>query len=532
MCGSLDLPQHSESPLSVFTEMRHSLVRELNISEVSISLSFTFESGDVMVRAGAAGTDEKASRRLVQFERASTAALRFVCGEVEGAGAVKGICQPHLDQGTKLNYKQSHVTNLLIDDADVSDVDISWTTRATVELFVREIEAVTGHRLDAAESARWFRELNDLAIPGGLSVGRYAIDAYFRQRVDEQLGRGQAQAYAEALRDYLDVAARLLLAEEGGTTWFDTQGAFATYFELSKSISTHSDEAEKLCHRIIGDLFRKVLTKHKPAAPDLTQLMGLVSAFPNLEEPISFIGEHLAMRKASGDEGFAMPPILLAGPPGIGKTYLSYELSRIIDAFPRTINMATVTHGFVLSGTDRKWGQAAPGAVVKAMMDSGRQTPIIVLDEIDKAGGFQNVLGPLYTLLDPAMATRFVDEFLGFEIDTSSISWIATANEKNHIPEPLLDRFQCFDIPPPSKAQLDTIVNNMYRGMAGRIHYLPEEIPAAWLKHLEGASLREVGRELQRAIGRVALARELDTGADIDLASTTVMPAKRRKMGF
>ena len=402
------------------------------------------------------------------------------------------------------------------------------------EIFVRDVELTTGHRLDLNDADRLIAALSSMAAAGGdMSLGRYACDEFFRREVDACAIHGVGlPLYKDALLEYFDVAARLSMRERHSNLWFDAQGAFATYFELSKSISTHSDEAEKLCHRIIGDLFRKVLTKHKPAAPDLTQLMGLVSAFPNLEEPISFIGEHLAMRKASGDEGFAMPPILLAGPPGIGKTYLSYELSRIIDAFPRTINMATVTHGFVLSGTDRKWGQAAPGAVVKAMMDSGRQTPIIVLDEIDKAGGFQNVLGPLYTLLDPAMATKFVDEFLGFEIDASGISWIATANEKNHIPEPLLDRFQCFDIPPPSKDQLDTIVNNMYRGMAGRIHYLPEEIPAAWLKHLEGASLREVGRELQRAIGRVALARELDTGADIDVASAKVRPAQRKRIGF
>jgi ATP-dependent Lon protease len=445
-----------------------------------------------------------------------------------------------MNQGETLEMVEGKTIDfpLLSDDSTPRDSDDipaeSQGTKASAELLVREIEAVTGHRLnDAAESARWIRELAAMSVAGDLSLGRYAVDAHFRHAIDVQLAHGQPSGYGDALRDYLDVAARLLLNEDpGAATWFDAQGAFSTYFELSKSISTHSDEAEKLCHRVIGDLLKKVLTKHRPATPDLTQLIGLVSAFPNLEEPISFIAEHLAIRKASGDHGFAMPPILLVGPPGIGKTYLSCELSRIIDAFPRTIHMATVTHGFVLSGTDRKWGQAAPGAVVKAMMDSGRQTPIIVLDEIDKAGGFQNVLGPLYTLLDPAMATKFVDEFLGFEIDASGISWIATANEKNHIPEPLLDRFQCFDIPPPSKDQLDTIVNNMYRGMAGRIHYLPADLPDSWKRNLGNASLREVGRELQRAIGRVALARELDTGADIDVASAKVRPAQRKRIGF
>jgi ATP-dependent Lon protease len=194
--------------------------------------------------------------------------------------------------------------------------------------------------------------------------------------------------------------------------------------------------------------------------------------------------------------------------------------------------MATMTSGFVLSGTDRKWGQAAPGVVVKAMLDAGEGFPIIILDEIDKASGNSwNVLGPLYTLLDPAMATKFTDEFLGFELDCSGISFIATANEKQNIPEPLLDRFQVFDIAPPSREQLDVIVRNIYKSIAGPISYLPADIPPDWLGSMENASLREVGREIKRAIGKAALAKELN-GGDVDLTAASVRPTQRKRMGF
>jgi ATP-dependent Lon protease len=278
-------------------------------------------------------------------------------------------------------------------------------------------------------------------------------------------------------------------------------------------------------------MLKSKLLKCKPVAPDLSQLLSLVDVFPNLGDPIVALAQHLAVRRAGRQQGFAMPPMLLIGPPGIGKTYLAYELSKLIDALPKTINVASMTSGFILSGTDRKWGQAAPGLIVKAMIEADG-FPIIVLDEVDKASANSwNVLGPLYQLLDPVMAPRFVDEFLGFEIDTSSISWIATANEKQNIPEPLLDRFQCFDIPPPSRSQLDVIVRNIYKTIAGPISYLPADIPPDWLRSMENASLREVGREIKRAIGKAALSKELN-GGEVDLTSLSVRPAQRKRMGF
>ena len=447
--------------------------------------------------------------------------------------------EEHLNQGMKLENTKPHVTDLFIDDDDVIPLDEDPITDfvgagETAELFVSDIEAVTG-RLDPSEHDRWIRELTDMSVSGDFSLGRAAVDVEFRGAIDDHLGRGQTSSYREALALFMDTASRLLLNEDScAKTWFDLHGAFGSYFELSKSIGSHSDECDKLAHRVIESLLKNSLTKTRPPAPDLVQLLRLREIFPNLEEPLNFIAEHLAVRRANGDDDFRIPPILLIGPPGIGKTYIAHEIARLIGFYPKTINMGSVTASFVLSGSDRKWGQSAPGAVFKTMLDSGDQMPIIVLDEVDKSTSERHYspLGPLYHLLDPVMAPRFTDEFLGFEIDTSSITWIATANERSQIPEPLLDRFQCFDIPPPSKAQLQVIVQSMYRGMRGQIAYLPEEIPAAWMKHLEGASLREVGRELQRAIGRVALAKELDTGAEIDLDSATVRPAQRKRMGF
>jgi ATP-dependent Lon protease len=400
---------------------------------------------------------------------------------------------------------------------------------ADVERFVALLELSTGLPL-GEDQKRWCIALDGLVGP--LSMNRCREDADFRCAILERLTKTTSPAVHEAMATYLDVALQLSNTGVRGKPWFSLPAALAEYINLAKSISNSSEDTEKLAQRTIREMLQTKLLKRRPEAPDLSQLLDLRETFPNLDEPITWLAEHLAVRRAGRQHGFSMPPMLLIGPPGIGKTYLAYELSRLINAFPRTINMATMTSGFVLSGTDRKWGQAAPGVVVKAMLDAGEGFPIIILDEIDKASGNSwNVLGPLYTLLDPAMATKFTDEFLGFELNCSGISFIATANEKQNIPEPLLDRFQVFDIAPPSREQLDVIVRNIYKSIAGPISYLPADIPPDWLGSMENASLREVGREIKRAIGKAALAKELN-GGDVDLTAASVRPTQRKRMGF
>ena len=444
------------------------------------------------------------------------------------AGAVDSSCS---DEEYK-NIAESHnAPDTITHEAILSDLVAHGDETTTT--FFDDIEEATGYSVGDDDVSRWRLLADDL--PSGLSLQRFAGDPLVRRAVTEQLLTGLNSSCREALSVLLDVAVAVAThTDPNQQLWFDLGSGLRTYLTLSKSAAKTSDDSEILCFRLLGILFKKHLFKQRAAAmPRIAEVLALRERFPNLEEPISFICEHLAMRRARGEEGYAVPPILLIGPSGIGKTYISYEISRVVDAFPHTINMASMTHGFVLSGTDRKWSQAAPGAVVKAMMDSGRQPPIIVLDEIDKAGSSShNVLGPLYHLLDPLLARAFVDEFFGIEFDTSSITWIAPANEKHLIPDPLLDRFQCFDVPPPSRNQLDVILENMYASIAGQIPFMPRTMPAAWKRNMENASLREAQRELKRAIGRAALQQELGTGAEIDFESSSLRPVPRRKMGF
>jgi ATP-dependent Lon protease len=534
-------------------ESENALSKVFDTPELGFTVVWDYEGDRVTVSVKAADVGSRVKQRLIQLGHAISAVASSQCGDcgVKHYGAPHQCTASKMTDSEKIQNRADLLQafadepegrvahhDLFAGDAPPDDTEDDGTSAEQAELFVCEVEITTGHRLESAESARWIRALTGMTVIGSpVSLGRYACgDEVFRRRVTDRITQGTSSLQREALTDFLGAAALLSVKEPGYEQWFDTQKAWADYLALSKAQGYSTDDSERAAHRFTRTLLTQCLTKRRPAAPDLGQLLALRDTFPNLEEPITWIAQNLAMamHRASGQGHFSMPPILLVGPPGIGKTHIAHSLSRLINGYQSTINMSSMTHGFVLSGTDRKWGQSAPGAVFKAMLDSGpEQMPVIILDEIDKTDSrLSNTLAPLYHLLDPVMAPRFVDEFMGFSIDTSSITWIATANEKSTIPEPLLDRFQVFDIPAPNREQLNVIVRNIYAQIAGPISYMPSDIPDDWLRNLENVSLRQVSAELKRAIGKIALHREMNPGSPIDLSSAAMKPVQRKRMGF
>ena len=103
--------------------------------------------------------------------------------------------------------------------------------------------------------------------------------------------------------------------------------------------------------------------------------------------------------------------------------------------------MSSLTAGWILSGASAQWKNAKPGKVFDALVNGDYANPVIVVDEIDKAGGDSQYdpLGSLYTLLEHDTACDFVDEFAEVPIDASDVVWIATANDAQYSgadPEP------------------------------------------------------------------------------------------------
>ena len=117
------------------------------------------------------------------------------------------------------------------------------------------------------------------------------------------------------------------------------------------------------------------------------------------------------------------------------------------------VPMSSLTAGWVLSGASSQWKNAKPGKVFETMLNGDYANPVMVVDEIDKAGGDAQYdpLGALYSLLEHDTAGSFIDEFAEVPIDASQVIWVATANDEHAIPEPILNRMNVYAIDAPDE---------------------------------------------------------------------------------
>lgn len=191
-----------------------------------------------------------------------------------------------------------------------------------------------------------------------------------------------------------------------------------------------------------------------PANQALEALRGLRNTQPHFGEVVDLFEGRLLMAAETG-KPTPLQPILLAGAPGVGKTHFTLELARVL-------GRRIIRHGFdlghtgeALLGSARHWSNTEPGVVFNAVCLSEYADPVVLLDEIDKAcaRSSNNPLAPLHSLLEPLTAKAVKDISVGITFDASHVFWLATANDLQNIPEPILSRFRVFHIHSPTAAQ-------------------------------------------------------------------------------
>ena len=247
-----------------------------------------------------------------------------------------------------------------------------------------------------------------------------------------------------------------------------------------------------------------------------------------LEKVKERILEHLAVLKLKGD--MKSPIICLYGPPGVGKTSLGKSIASALKRKYVRMSLGGVHDEAEIRGHRKTYIGAMPGRIIKSLIKAGASNPVFILDEIDKVSADRqgDPSSALLEVLDPEQNTAFHDNFLDVDYDLSKVLFIATANNLNTIPGPLLDRMELIEVSGYITEEKVEIA---------RKHLLPKELEANGLKKtaiklpketLEAiieSYTRESGvRELEKKIGKILRKSARQYATDGYFAKTEIKP--------
>lgn len=485
------------------------------------------------------------------YEKAQNSQIHFVSRDDLGVPASERIDQlreaDRCDDAIPLLCKVLRIRTCVLGSSHPSTQECQKQINIYVEVISKSNDAVGKKKI-----LEWILALHDEGHERTLNAQRELAAEYrkigeikpAREILDEALRNASSSLGPEhELTKALKEDRLALTGASAGSGNVDDKTVFVcdgAAFKARQASETEKDNQKK-----ITNLVGLTLPKRLPAIQKtvFAEIERIGAEQPNFAEVTELLLDTLHSQAIAGRPA-QLPPMLLSGPPGVGKTRYIKRIANVLGLPFTDIQLAGVPEAFKICGLSRYWGTAGEGTVASVFARQDIANPIFLLDEIDKAKQDEKVdpLAVVLLLLEKESSRTFMDSFVDVPLDVSHASFIATANDISKLSDPLLSRFHVIEIEPLDSAGRRIMVDTTFRELLAEeelTRFLDAAMPEATLEALalcEALNGRELKREILLAMRRAC--REFSIGQDarpIPLAPQYLkLPESKpsRTMGF
>jgi hypothetical protein len=272
----------------------------------------------------------------------------------------------------------------------------------------------------------------DVKFPGHNTPSVYDLEVRFTQHLDDfrKLIHSHNPTYMMSDADRLKIKRR----------------AKAYLSAVSrKSGMSHLDDKDRQTLEVFRNGAELVAIETEHQADEIAS--DIHAEMPWMSAATEQVWQDMRASVRSGDLAPRLRPLLLVGPPGIGKSHWARLLGEKLLAPTTVIEATGEPAAFSVTGNQRGWGTAGPGKPLESIISSGIANPVIVIDEVEKAGNIESQKGlrfslteGLLPLLERSTAAHWSCPYFRVSFDMSWIIWVMTANSLEGLPAPFLSR--------------------------------------------------------------------------------------------